>query len=202
MSRILFIADPHLGHKNIHKMRPVFDSAAEHDEWFCDMWQASVTRRDKVFVLGDAAMSSEAMARLGTLKGRKVLIGGNHDNMTTLAERCATFEEIHGIVKYKDFWLTHCPVHTVEIGWAKIAGNIHGHIHRNTVDDWRYLNLCPEVRTPALTGDGAWGKRGFILSYAEIVEIFYKRSSSGIGHWDFSPEQCELIKAANAKYNS
>lgn len=148
MSRVLFTADPHYGHKNIHKFRFTdqqrFANADEHDEWYRSEWEKCVTRRDKVFVLGDAAFSDEKLREFGTLPGRKVLVGGNHDNMTSLAAKLDVFEDIHGMVKYRGVWLTHAPVHPQDVGWPNIVGNVHGHVHSHTINDGRYFNACPD----------------------------------------------------------
>jgi calcineurin-like phosphoesterase family protein len=41
-------------------------------------------------------------------------------------------ESISGIVQYKGIFLTHCPVHPMEMDY-RIKKNIHGHIHEKRV---------------------------------------------------------------------
>jgi hypothetical protein len=55
------------------------------------------------------------------------------------------FTQIHGVLKYKEFWMTHIPMHENEL-FGKC--NLHGHVHNNTIDDKRYVNLCPEFLIP------------------------------------------------------
>jgi calcineurin-like phosphoesterase family protein len=46
--------------------------------------------------------------------------------------------------------LSHCPIHESEIG--RFAKNIHGHVHENTLEDSRYINVSCEAvdYTPVL----------------------------------------------------
>lgn len=143
MSNVFFIGDPHLGHRNIVKFRKYlgFATEPEHREWIMDNWQSVVGNRDKVFVMGDAAFGEDALKEFAKLNGNKVLIRGNHDDGWTAREALTYFQDIHGMLKYKKFWLTHCPIHPNEL-WGKV--NIHGHVHKNSVNDPRYFNVSVE----------------------------------------------------------
>ena len=52
-----------------------------------------------------------------------------------------------GLYKYKEFWLSHAPIHPCELRGKR---NIHGHVHQNHVMDEhhkrdnRYINVCVE----------------------------------------------------------
>jgi calcineurin-like phosphoesterase family protein len=150
------ISDLHLGHENIERFRNITDN----DERICDGWADVVKRNtDKVWVLGDAAFTVDALIRLDKLPGRKFLCRGNHDLLPTKLLAVA-FEEIYGIYKYKrskhfGAWLSHAPIHPVEL---RGCNNIHGHVHYKDIetDDWaygqdsqrvidtRYVNVCVE----------------------------------------------------------
>ena len=151
MSNVFFISDPHLGHENILKFSKdtrVFSSIKEHDEYICDEWNANVTKRDLVWVQGDLGVKQYAIDLIAKLPGRKKLIRGNHDQMP-LERYLNVFEDIQSMIKYRGYWLTHCPIHPNEL-WGK--RNIHGHVHSNTIllpngpRDDRYINLCMENR--------------------------------------------------------
>lgn len=153
MSRVYFISDLHLGHKRILEFSGALregSTVEEHDRLLIRKWNNLVRKRDLVYVLGDVCMHS-TLDIVGELQGRKVLIRGNHDQFKT-TEYLKYFEEVHGIMKYKRYWLSHAPVHPDEL---RGCHNIHGHVHHNTVKiysegegliyDSRYINVCCEV---------------------------------------------------------
>ena len=51
------------------------------------------------------------------------------------------FDDVQGFVKYKDYWLSHCPIHPNEL---RGKYNLHGHVHNKTVEDVRYFNCSLE----------------------------------------------------------
>lgn len=149
MSRVYFISDLHLGHKNILNFSGNLrdgDCPIEHDHIIIAKWNSTVRKRDLVYVLGDVCMYKD-LSILDELGGRKILIRGNHDVQTT-SEYLKYFEEVHGITRYKEFWLSHCPIHPAELRGKK---NIHGHVHGSSIKnaygeyDERYINVCCEA---------------------------------------------------------
>lgn len=148
---IYLCSDLHLGHKNVIKWsqekRP-FNTIEEHDEFIMDEWSSKVKKRDHVWVLGDLGHGQEALSKIKSLPGFKKLVKGNHDQLL-LKLYAEVFHSIHGIVKYKNYWFSHCPIHPAELRGRR---NIHGHVHNQTVllpdgtRDDRYLNMCMENR--------------------------------------------------------
>jgi len=135
-----FIADPHLGHQGIERFRGI--TTTKNTEWILDAWRSKVKKRDRVWVLGDAAFDEDHLLLFKDLPGKsKILVKGNHDDLTPTAAQARVFDEIHGMVKFKEFWLTHCPMHQQEL---RGRPNIHGHVHSFSVPDPRYLNACAE----------------------------------------------------------
>ena len=70
---------------------------------------------------------------------------GNHAKSTLINY----VNSIHGMVKirnkkYGDIFLTHCPIHPIELDY-RVKWNIHGHVHENTLNDKRYINVCAEA---------------------------------------------------------
>ena len=144
---INFCADPHLGHKNIHNFRGFVSSPEDNTSKFLLEASKKLNKRGVTYFLGDVAFDKESLDLIGGLKGRKILIKGNHDDKVSSLEQLQVFDEIHGIFKYKKYWLSHAPIHPHELR-GKI--NLHGHVHNATVKrfgivDKRYLNLCPDV---------------------------------------------------------
>lgn len=82
MESIWFIADLHHSHPSIvkHCNRPI--SIEKHDKWLeTEVWNKYISRKDRVYVLGDFSMApkSEAEKFISKLNGSKTLILGNHD---------------------------------------------------------------------------------------------------------------------------
>ena len=149
------IADPHLGHKNISRFRPFVLDSADNTLQFISSWRQTVSKRDYIIMLGDVAFDQESLDVIGNLPGRKVLIKGNHDDLVSTIAHTKVFEEIHGMIKYKGMWLTHCPIHPDEFRGKK--GNVHGHVHTKSImkgkwfwkhKDPRYINACVDVIVP------------------------------------------------------
>lgn len=127
MSNVYAIGDLHFGHKNIHTFRQLsgIDSEEAHRAYLIEKWNSVITKRDIVYVLGDAAFTIEGLESIGQLKGRKILVRGNHD-LVHAKDYLEYFDDVFGIVKYKNAWLSHAPIHPGELR-RKI--NIHGHVH-------------------------------------------------------------------------
>lgn len=146
MSKVRFISDLHLGHENILKFsRPEFHTIEEHDNFLIDQWANTVAMKDLVFVLGDVSWTEEGLERMIWLPGRKFLVRGNHD-VFSVHRYLLVFEDIIGLGKWKGdgyhAWLSHAPVHPEELRGRL---NIHGHVHRNSIKDTRYINVCAEM---------------------------------------------------------
>lgn len=126
LSNVWFTSDLHLGHELAAKMRG-FNNVIEHDWTIIANLVAVVGKGDKLFVLGDVAWNDKGLKLVAEIPGVKELIMGNHDSYKTQMY-LKYFNKVHGFCKYKNFWLSHCPIHPQEIYRCK--GNIHGHIHR------------------------------------------------------------------------
>ena len=79
---IYFISDTHFHHHNIIKYcnRP-FKDVDEMNKVLIKNWNNTVTDFDTIFHLGDVALTSESEMKdmIPKLKGKKILIKGNHD---------------------------------------------------------------------------------------------------------------------------
>ena len=90
-----------------------------------------VDDRDRVYILGDVAFSNRNMQRsVGRLKGRKVLVPGNHEP-TKMRQYFDLFDDVRGYVVKKGFIMSHIPIHPLSLSRWQL--NIHGHLHANTV---------------------------------------------------------------------
>lgn len=151
MCNVRFIGCLHLGHKWMHEHRG-FNAIYDHDEHLIYKWNKTVHKRDLTYILGDVTMeTSEHYYQLDRLNGRKIVVLGNHDKPKDVRELLKYVETVGGMVDYKGFVLTHCPIHPSEIGFCR--GNIHAHVHENKIAECevpsRYTD-ADSVITPTL----------------------------------------------------
>lgn len=154
-----FTSDLHFGHLSITKYRTNFLSQEEHDNYFLDEI-AKLKKRDILYVLGDFIFDSDKydwyLEQLNKMPCRIKLVLGNHDSLKLYNED--RFELQLPLFTYKNFWISHCPIHEQELRGR--LGCVHGHLHYKRVirdeydfsmDYWseeidnRYFNVCPEV---------------------------------------------------------
>jgi calcineurin-like phosphoesterase family protein len=143
MSIVRFIADLHLGHTNMAVKRG-FSTVEEHDEYAITQWNSVVTKRDITYILGDVTMEKSAPYHLlDQLNGMKHVVMGNHDRRQDVHKLLEHVVSVTGMVQYKGFILTHCPIHPMELE-HRFPKNIHGHIHEKQVmkmlDGWEEID--------------------------------------------------------------
>lgn len=132
MSVVRFIADLHLGHINMALKRG-FNTVEDHDNHIIECWNSVVNKRDITWVLGDITMEKPtSYPLLKLLSGMKKVVLGNHDRPSDVPELMKYVQCVSGMVNYKGIWLTHCPVHPMELG-HRVSRNVHGHIHEHKV---------------------------------------------------------------------
>ena len=135
MSNVRFIADLHFGHTSMAIKRG-FSTVEEHDEYIIKQWNSVVHKRDTTYILGDITMeTSKPYHLLARLNGVKHVVLGNHDMPKDVEELSKYVVKISGMIKYKGMFLTHCPIHPMELD-HRVNKNIHGHIHENRVMIW------------------------------------------------------------------
>ena len=157
---VFFTADTHFGHGGARALyRRPFASVAEMDAAMLARWNAAVAPDDEVWHLGDFALGrADRAALLGTLHGRKHLIGGNNDSdaTTTLAGWASVGSYAELVVDGIGLVLCHYAFRT----WRNMARgwwNLHGHSHGR---------LAP-LAHQADVGVDAWDFRPVTL--AEII---------------------------------
>ena len=149
MSNVYHISDLHFHHKKIMEFAGAYrdgHTPLENMHIIVALYNSIIKKQDLVFFHGDVVMRKADLSILDELKGRKVLIAGNHDDHP-MKEYVKYFDDVRGIMSYKGFWLSHAPVHPAELRGKK---NIHGHVHQNSIRDGyngldrRYINVCVE----------------------------------------------------------
>ena len=155
MANVFLISDQHCDHANIlnffrsdgvTKLRPGFDNVDEMNEHMVERHNSVVKPVDKVYFVGDVAMSHKALPILKRLNGEKCLIKGNHDK-AKLSQYLPYFYDIRGSHQFDGVLMTHIPVHPESL--ARWPVNVHGHLHYNRVMldnkiDPRYFNVSVE----------------------------------------------------------
>ena len=124
---VYFTSDLHLGHKLASEKRK-FSDIESHDNAVIESLKKTCNKKSVLFILGDIAMDEHKIIRLDEVPGRKRIVLGNHDYAHYNYRNVC--EHVYGIVKYKQYWLSHCPIHPQEM--YRCVANIHGHIHKNS----------------------------------------------------------------------
>jgi calcineurin-like phosphoesterase family protein len=163
---VFFIADLHLGHKNIIYFRDKpyvppwerklvkdpktdtlielsFQSSEEHDQYIIDAWNKKVSKRDTVWIPGDVAFTNEGLDRVSELNGTKNVVLGNHD-VLQISRYYKQFNKIAGAHAYKKGVITHVPILKDDESVSRWEWNIHGHLHQHTIDDPFYINVSAD----------------------------------------------------------
>lgn len=165
---IYFTSDTHLGHKVITKYRTQFSTQEEHDEAILTE-MSKLKKRDILYVLGDFAFDSDKLEwylqQIAKMPFRLKLVMGNHDSLELYKQDIARNIEIQlPFFSYKNYWLSHCPIHPQEIRGR--LGNLSGHCHFTSVPDDRYYNVGLDTN-------------GFkFVDFDDIKEIMQKRRDS------------------------
>ena len=145
-----YISDLHLFHENAIKFdnRP-FSSIPEMHDAILKNWNDRVTNGDYVYILGDVSMrgkNEDLIAFVAKLKGRKVLVRGNHDDVSDyryqqlFAEIC-DYKEIYDSIGKEKYGLVLC--HYPIFSWKKMGRGkilLYGHTHESEED--RFYQQC------------------------------------------------------------
>lgn len=136
-----YISDPHIGCRNKYENRTL-----DHDKLLKENWNCVVTNADTVYVLGDIGKEGgnrdvEYLCELiSTLKGKKILVQGNHEKLKDLRLK-QLFTEICQYKEVTDNFngintnvvLSHYPIliwNGQHNGWV----HLYGHVHMT--DEW------------------------------------------------------------------
>lgn len=159
--KVFVIADMHLGHKGVCKftdengvkIRP-WDDADEMTEDLIELFNETVSPKDKTYFLGDMCINKRYLECVSRLNGDKVLIKGNHD-IFDIKLYLKYFRDVRAYHVQYDVIMSHIPVHPCQKSRYKM--NIHGHMHENRIlDDDSWYHCVYVERTnfkPVLLND-------------------------------------------------
>ncbi len=125
---IYFTSDLHFNHTNIINLcyRP-FNDIETMNKTIIDNYNKIVTNKDTVYILGDCGFKPEE--QLKQLKGKKILIKGNHDKLKDI-QNC--FINIYDYLEiqynHQKFCLFHYPIAEWN-GYFNNSYCLHGHQH-------------------------------------------------------------------------
>lgn len=146
MKKIFLVSDHHLGKESIltwRKLSEPFKNMDEYHTYIIKAHNQVVEDGDKVYFLGDFAMTKESLKLLKEFKGKKTLVAGNHDIFDTKEYLDAGFKNVRGIkILSSKIVLTHVPINPN--CFDRFTANYHGHLHHSTLADKRYQNMCLE----------------------------------------------------------
>lgn len=163
---IYVTSDLHFNHANILKYEPEsrpFATIEEMNETIISNWNSVVKSTDTVYVLGDLSMGQieNAIPLIKRLKGKIILIRGNHDTPKRMEQYRNLGIEIHDIfyLPYKGryFVMCHFPIASQEFIDMVIKDNsevvvLYGHVHHNAptgyVDGTYHVGLDTNALTP------------------------------------------------------
>ncbi len=158
------IGDLHLGDQFMFNRyySKYFETHEDYWKGLTLNWNRVVQPQDVVLILGDLGTSKEVLETvLPKLRGRKILIMGNHDKYSK-EYYGQFFEQVydHPLFIKSRVVASHIPV-PVEAGVL----NIHGHTHHIFLkSDW-HMNICPEYS-------------GFkLLNVEKLVNSFFSQNN-------------------------
>lgn len=148
-----YIGDLHFFNKNQtnegvnYDNRP-FETQEEFAEYVLNKWNSKITNGDTVYILGDIGMrgkNEKLIELVAKLKGHKVLILGNHDDISDyryskLFDEITEYKEIKDSVNKQNYHLVLC--HYPLLFWKK--GYIHLYAHLHDSSEEKYYRNCIE----------------------------------------------------------
>lgn len=170
MTRVYAISDMHFGHQNIIKYcNREHPTAMEDAGAMISAWNSAVCDHDYVIMVGDISASKQGRVWLPKiiprLKGRKILVRGNHDLLTDIQYMEMQIEKVVDILmlvdpkESKTYVFCHYPdqPRAVALAQDRDAYLVCGHTHKqfpghNYWDDVQRINVAVDVmgKTPRL----------------------------------------------------
>lgn len=145
--REFIIADTHFFHESIisYENRP-FDNVEKMNKTLIQNWNNTVCKQDRVYVLGDFMFHAGEHVKevVEKLNGRKFLIKGNHDTLSSKTYTDAGFYEVSSspIIIRGFIILLHEPLY---LGPNIPYINMFGHVHSDPMYAPTKQRFCASV---------------------------------------------------------
>ena len=155
-----YISDLHLGHANVIKFdnRP-FKNLEEMHNTIITNWNNTVTNEDTVYILGDFCWGVDSAwpQYLEQLKGKKVLIQGNHDIKNPSKQIKKYFLDIKPYKEITDkgrrVIMCHYPMPMYRGAYNKDIYMLYGHVHTTREEDFMQALKMQLKKTYSKNGD-------------------------------------------------
>ena len=186
MANTFFTSDPHFHHKSIVSFtnRGNATTQEHHDQWLIEVWNSTVKKCDKIFMLGDFSFShkyEEIAALVKKLPGQKFFIKGNHDR-TKVLDALKKDGLIQNWYHYEEIKIgeTHaCLFHFPIASWHKVgygAWHLHAHSHGSyKVEQGKILDVGID------SAYNLYGEHKF-FSEEDITEYMSNRQIKTVDH--------------------
>lgn len=175
-TKIWFTSDNHFGHKRIMEFAAetrmnITDLETMHEKMI-EVWNNTVADEDLVYMLGDFSFlkANHTENILRRLKGRMILIKGNHDQWLN-EELNEYFEGIYDYKKVtidgKKVIMFHYPIWE----WENMhhgSYHLYGHVHGNSTVPGRAMDVGIDARPQKDMGLWSWEEIDAILSKRDI----------------------------------
>lgn len=197
LALILYIADPHFFHNRLcaEMDRRGFADYVEMNDYMVQQWNAKVTRKDEVYILGDFSIAKAKATEgiLQKLNGKKYLIIGNHDMFlsdrqfnTSLFRWIKPYEEIRDNGRL--VILSHYPMFCYPGQYRKDqAGNpltymLYGHVH-DSQDERLVHRFIMETRNAMVKSRHADGPEHIPCNMINCFCIFSNYQPMTLDEW-------------------
>lgn len=186
-----YISDLHLRHANVIRLdgRP-FANMEEMEAEIIRRWNERVTPQDTVYIIGDFCWqtSNEWIDILKQLKGRKVLIRGNHDPKRIDGKLAKMFDDVKDYKEINDNGRRVCMSHFPNMFYNKsyhantymLCGHVHTTLENEWLEKWR-----SELRKQrVLDGGGNYGNIinvGCMMPYMNYTPRTLDELIEGVG---------------------
>ena len=186
-----YISDLHLRHANVIRLdgRP-FANMEEMEEELIRRWNERVTPQDTVYIIGDFCWqtSNAWIDILKQLKGRKVLIRGNHDPKRIDGKLVKMFDDVKDYKEINDNGRRVCMSHFPNMFYNKsyhantymLCGHVHTTLENEWLEKWR-----SELRKQrVLDGGGNYGNIinvGCMMPYMNYTPRTLDELIEGVG---------------------
>lgn len=140
-----YISDLHLNHSNIigfNQANHLFANIEEMNQTIISNWNSIVKQNDTVYILGDFnwGIGKNWLEDIKKLKGKKILISGNHDLKTfpsSLKEKFTQIVDYLEVVEYVNdkkyrLILSHYPFLAFNKDYLDTVIHLYGHVHQYT----------------------------------------------------------------------
>ena len=186
-----YISDLHLGHANAIRFdnRP-FENVEQMEEEIVRRWNDRITPKDTVYILGDFCWqtSNSWIPILKKLKGRKVLIRGNHDPKHIEGKLRKLFDDVKDYKEISDngrrVCMCHFPIlhynHSRNRNSYMLCGHVHGTEENDMLERWRE-ELRNQRATDGLGNCGQIINVGCMMPYMDYTPRTLDELIEGVG---------------------